>query len=109
MTIIHALMQHGLFDANTIKADDKTYKQLPSDYSKNLDRLIESSITAQIKIILLFQKSTHALSTKVVTQDGVVTLSGEARNLAEKDLVTKLAANIQDVKRVNNQMTVQKP
>jgi osmotically-inducible protein OsmY len=36
----------------------------------------------------------------------VVSLHGEARNVAEKDLVTKLAEDINGVKQVHNRMTV---
>ena len=73
-----------------------------------VEQVDDASITAQIKTSLLFHKSTHALATKVVTQNGMVTLSGEARNLVEKALVTRLAEDIQDVKHVNNQMTLAK-
>jgi osmotically-inducible protein OsmY len=44
----------------------------------------------------------------VATKHGVVTLHGEAENGAEKALVTKLAEDIEGVRRVNNQMSVQK-
>jgi osmotically-inducible protein OsmY len=36
----------------------------------------------------------------------VVTVGGKARNAAEKDLVTKLVADINGVKGVNNRMTL---
>jgi hyperosmotically inducible protein len=42
----------------------------------------------------------------VVTKDGIVSLHGEAQNGAERDLVTKLAEDIEGVKHVNNHMTV---
>jgi osmotically-inducible protein OsmY len=70
------------------------------------EKVDDASITAQIKTTLLFRKSTHALATKVSTKDGVVSLRGEARNVAEKDLVTKLAEDINGVKQVHNRMTV---
>jgi osmotically-inducible protein OsmY len=70
------------------------------------EKVDDASITAQIKTSLLFRKSTHALSTRVRTRDGVVTLHGEARNLAEKDLATKVAEDIKGVKAVHNRMTL---
>lgn len=109
------------------KADSEAQKQLTSEYAKDVDGVMEvrnnlvvtnhphrslgrkvddSSITAQIKTSLLFHKSTHALATKVATKNGVVTLHGEAQNGAERDLVTKLAEDIDGVKHVNNRMTV---
>jgi osmotically-inducible protein OsmY len=36
-----------------------------------------------------------------------VTITGEAKNSAEKDLVTKIAENIDGVRSVRNDMTVQ--
>lgn len=71
------------------------------------EKIDDASITAQIKMTLLFHRSTSALSTKVETNDGVVTLYGKANNTAEKDLVTKLANDINGVKSVNNRMTIE--
>jgi len=109
-------------------ADSEAQKQLTTEYAKDVDGVLEvrnnlvvakseqhrtmgekvddSSITAQVKTSLLFHKSTHTLATKVTTKDGVVTLRGEAKNGAERDLVTKLTEDINGVKHVNNRMTV---
>jgi osmotically-inducible protein OsmY len=54
-------------------------------------------------------RSTSALHTTVSTSDGVVTLSGIAKNDAEKSLVTKLVTDIKGVNRVNNNMTIAVP
>ena len=70
-------------------------------------KIDDASITAQVKMTLLFHRSTSALNTKVETNDGVVTMSGKARNAAEKDLVTKLVNDINGVKSVNNRMTIE--
>ena len=51
-------------------------------------------------------RSTSALKTKVETLDGVVTLTGEAKNAAEANLATKLANDVNGVKEVKNQMSV---
>ena len=67
----------------------------------------DASITAQVKITLLFHRSTSALKTKVETNKGVVTLYGKASNAAEKDLVNKLVNDISGVKSVNNRMTIE--
>ena len=66
----------------------------------------DASITAQVKLALASHRSTSALRTQTKTRDGVVTLSGEAANQAEKDLVSKLTRDINGVKSVNNNMTV---
>jgi hyperosmotically inducible periplasmic protein len=73
------------------------------------DMVDDASITAQIKASLLFRKSTHALATQVATRDGVVTLHGEARDVAEKDLVTRIAQDTQGVTQVDNRMSLRQP
>lgn len=70
------------------------------------ERIDDASITAQLKSALGVRKSTSALKTEVTTEDGIVTIRGEARNGAEKDLVTKLAENIDGVRSVRNEMVV---
>jgi osmotically-inducible protein OsmY len=70
------------------------------------EKIDDASITAQVKMALLFHRSTSALNTTVATKRGVVTVGGRARNAAEKDLVTKLVNDINGVKGVNNQMTI---
>jgi hyperosmotically inducible periplasmic protein len=77
--------------------------------AKTTDEAIDdASITAQVKGSLLSHRSTSALKTKVETDNGVVTLSGPAKNAAEKDLVTKLTQDINGVKSVVNNMIVDK-
>ena len=77
-------------------------KQTPQTAGEKID---DASITAQVKIALLFHRATSALKTSVATKDGVVTVSGKAANAAEKDLVTKLVNDIHGVNSVVNNMT----
>ena len=70
------------------------------------EKIDDASITAQVKMALLFHRSTSARHTKVETNEGIVMLGGKARNAAEKDLVAKLVTNINGVKRVVNNMTI---
>ena len=56
---------------------------------------------------LLYHRSTSALDTSVTTKKGVVTLSGKAKNAAEKDLATKLVNDVNGVKSVKNLMTIE--
>ena len=70
------------------------------------DKIDDASITAQVKSALLSHRSTSALHTGVSTTDGVVTLTGAAKNEAEKSLVTKLATDINGVTSVVNNMTI---
>ena len=73
------------------------------------DKIDDASITAEVKSSLLSHHSTSALHTTVSTTDGVVTLSGIAKNDAEKSLVTKLATDINGVTSVINNMTIAVP
>jgi osmotically-inducible protein OsmY len=69
-------------------------------------KIDDASITAQVKTALLTHRSTSSMRTNVETRDGTVTLTGIARNAAEKSLVAKLVDDIQGVTSVKNQMTV---
>jgi osmotically-inducible protein OsmY len=67
----------------------------------------DASITALVKTTLLYHRSTSAVKTTVTTKDGVVTLAGKARNVAEKDLATKFVGDVHGVVKVINNMTVE--
>ena len=71
------------------------------------EKMDDASITAQVKTALATHRSTSAMKTTVVTLNGEVTLTGIAKNAAEKSLVTKLVSDIQGVKSVKNEMTVE--
>jgi len=73
------------------------------------DKVDDASITAEVKSSLMSHHSTSAMHTGVTTTDGVVTLSGIAKNDAEKSLVTKLATDINGVNSVINNMTIAVP
>ena len=112
------------------EASSMAQKELTTEYAKDIDNVKEvknemtvartpakpdetsgekiddASITAQVKASLLSHHSTSALKTKVETTDGVVTLSGIAKNAAEKSLVTKLASDVNGVGSVVNNMTI---
>jgi len=76
----------------------------PQTISEKID---DASITAQVKMTLLYHRSTSALNTKVETKRGVVTLSGKAGNEAELILASKLANDVYGVTGVENRMTVE--
>jgi osmotically-inducible protein OsmY len=70
------------------------------------EKIDDASITAQVKGSLLSHRSTSMINTKVTTNDGIVTVSGQAKNAAEKSLVTKLVTDVNGVQSVVNNMTV---
>ena len=70
------------------------------------EKIDDASITAQVKVALLSHHSTSAFKTGVETNDGVVTLSGNATNGAGKDMAGKVAADINGVTNVVNNMNI---
>jgi hyperosmotically inducible periplasmic protein len=69
-------------------------------------KIDDASITAQVKMTLLYHRSTSAISTSVTTKKGIVTLVGKAKDASEKDLATKLVKDVNGVKDVKNLMTI---
>ena len=69
----------------------------------------DASITAEVRATLAAHRSTRDVRAKVQAADGVVTIQGVARNEAEKDSVTRLAADVEGVFRVVNRMTLDVP
>ena len=112
------------------KAANEAQKDLTTEYAKDVEgvkgvnnemtvgkiakkkqtvgqKIDDASITAQVKMTLLYHRSTSALNTSVKTKRGVVTLSGTAKSGAEMDLATKFANDVNGVKSVNNRMTIE--
>jgi len=112
------------------KAANEAQKDLTTEYAKDVEgvkgvnnemtvgkiakkkqtvgqKIDDASITAQVKMTLLYHRSTSALNTSVKTKRGVVTLSGKAKSGADMDLATKFAKDVNGVKSVNNRMTIE--
>jgi osmotically-inducible protein OsmY len=111
------------------KANSMAQKDLTTEYAKDVEgvkgvknemiigkiakkkqtmgsKIDDASITAMVKMTLLYHRSTSAINTSVATKRGVVTLTGKAKNAAEKDLAAKFTSDVNGVKGVNNQMTI---
>jgi hyperosmotically inducible periplasmic protein len=95
-------------DIDHVKAvrNDLVVKAPASGEMAVSDSMDDASITSQVKYSLLSHRSTSALATKVITENGVVNLSGVADSDAEKSLVTKIAEDTRGVKSVVNDMSV---
>lgn len=88
--------------------NEMTVAARPAESEKTLlETIDDASITAQVKGALLLHRSTNALTTGVTVNSGVVTISGKAKNAAEKSLVAKLVMDIHGVKNVVNDMTIE--
>jgi osmotically-inducible protein OsmY len=103
LTTEYAKDVEGVKDVNNEMVVSSPSKKTPT-VGETID---DASITAQVKMTLLFHRSTSAVNTKVETKRGVVTLYGKASNAAEKDLVNKLANDVNGVKGVKNRMTIE--
>jgi len=111
-------------------ADNQAQKDLTTEYAKDVEgvkevnnemtvkkslkskrtageKIDDASVTAQVKMTLLYHRSTSALNTKVETKRGVVTLTGKANSVAEFNLATKLVNDVRGVKSVKNLMSVE--
>lgn len=108
------------------KAVNQAQKELTTEYAKDIEgvkevnnemtmlkpadtigeKIDDASITAQVKMTLMMHRATGAVRTSVTTNNGIVTLSGQAKNDAERDLVTKLAEDVDGVSNVVNKMTI---
>jgi osmotically-inducible protein OsmY len=113
------------------QATSQAQKELTTEYAKDVDgvkdvtnamtvtehaqkthrtvveKIDDASITAQVKMALWVHRSTSVANTKVETKNGVVVLGGKAKNIAEKDLVSKLVGDIKGVKSIKNRMTIE--
>jgi hyperosmotically inducible protein len=90
--------------------NEMTIAKTPAKPTETIgEKIDDASITAQVKMSLMSHRSTSALKTKVATTDGVVTVSGIAKNAAEKSLVTKLVTDINGVTSVINNMSIAVP
>jgi len=106
LTTEHAKDVEGVKEVNNEMTVASTPAKPGEPMSEKID---DASITAQVKSSLLSHRSTSALKTKVETTDGVVTVSGIAKNAAEKSLVTKLITDITGVTSVVNNMSIAVP
>lgn len=78
------------------------------DNAGNVAELIDDgSITAMVKATLMYHRSTSALSTKVGTRDGMVTLSGTAKNESARELATQVVQDVHGVRGVKNTMDLE--
>lgn len=63
-------------------------------------------LVTKVQAALLFHRNVNATEIEVLVKDGSVTLRGKATSMAEKDLATEYAKDVDGVKDVNNEMTV---
>lgn len=97
-------------DIEGVKAikNEMTVANLPEPAKRTTrTQMDDASIFAQVYGALMTHRSTSTIKTKAEVREGVVSLTGIARNAAEKALVTKIVTDIHGVNSVKNQMTVE--
>ena len=104
LTTEYAKDVEGVKYVNNLMIVSQTSTKTKTTIGEDID---DASITAQVKMTLLYHRSTSALNTKVETKRGVVELYGKASNAAAKDLATKYANDVNGVKGVKNRMTIE--
>jgi osmotically-inducible protein OsmY len=79
--------------------------EIKPEFTENSDAWIAWKIRGK----LLVEANVSAADTKIDVKDGVVTLSGNAANAAQKDLTEVFARDVSNVKSVDNEMVVVAP
>lgn len=102
-------------DANHKSLAQDTVASLPGVISVHNELQVSSEQPAEhsdtwigmkVKMALLFHRNVSATGTDVDVKDGIVTLTGEASSLAQKQLTSEYAKDIDNVKEVRNEMTI---
>lgn len=92
---------HGVKDVkNEMKVCNGKTKQ------KLLEKIDDTSVTAQVKVALLNHCSRNMVNTKVKTNKGEVTLYGKAGSEEEKKQITELVRGIRGVKEITNALAI---
>lgn len=93
----------------TDKAEDKM-DQAKSTMSEKASSakatLADAAITAKVKSALIAEAGLKSTGIDVVTEKGVVTLFGTAVSNANRERATQLAANVEGVKAVENNLAI---
>jgi len=87
--------------------NEMTVAKEPKKKGRTAEEFIDdASIKAQIKWALAFHRGTSPFRVAVTVNRGVVTLSGMAKNAAEKELVGKRIEDIRGVVSIDNRMII---
>jgi hyperosmotically inducible protein len=89
-------------------ANEMTVAKAPKNRHRTVGEFIDdSSIKAQIKLVLLLHRGTNPFRTEITVKQGVVTVTGKAKNAAEIELVSKRIEDIHGVIRIHNRMIIE--
>jgi osmotically-inducible protein OsmY len=71
-----------------------------------IETIDDNSVSTHIRYILVNSVPTQSLTPRVITQNGVVTITGEVTSDDQKAYVTRIAESVRGVKSVINNMTI---
>jgi hyperosmotically inducible protein len=91
-----------------VEPDQSTGAKAKEKATEAGDVMSDASITAAVKTQLLGDTKTPGLKIDVDTKNGVVTLSGEVANAAERTNAAKVAHDTKGVKKVVNKLIIAK-
>lgn len=94
-------------DASVARTDDGMEMDADVDDDRDFgDRFDDAALTAEVKTRLMVDEHAEALNTNVDTEDGVVTLSGVASSEEAKEAAERIAAEVDGVRSVSNELEV---
>lgn len=91
---------------NTLQVDNK-HKGVNENNNKYLKYWNDATTTAAIKSKLIFNENVSGFDVSVSTKDNIVTLEGAVETGIERDLIIRLAENVEGVEKVINKIKVQ--
>lgn len=94
--------RHG----DNTKRNDPTVNQVTADQQTQKESDVKIAASIRKTIVANNDLSTYAHNVKVVVRDGMVTLAGPVRTIAERTTVEQIAANIVGANKVRNDITV---
>jgi hyperosmotically inducible periplasmic protein len=99
-----SLAQEYVASLPGVKSVDNNLKEkgeIPAEHS-------DAWLIAKVKATLFFHRNVKATKTEVLAKNGTVTLRGKASSMAQKDLTTEYAKDVEGVKIVKNEMKTSK-
>jgi len=104
LTAEYAKDVEGVKDVTNEMTVAETPKAKPRTVGEWID---DASIKSQIKLALLFHRGTSPFRADITVKKGVVTVSGKAKNVAEKELVSKRIEDVHGVISIDNRMIIE--
>lgn len=92
-------------------AKDQVAAATPATAAPSADRVANRKLLAKVRRAILHDKtlSMYAHNVRMAVEGGIVTITGEVRNAAERKKVEGIASKVAGVAKVDNQMTVTPP